>query len=77
VSFKDILDKVKEFWGKMPSDEVIPVEVMSQEFTQKEKEHAGWVSPNYSKSRTVHLDPALLADNRCVGIFPYAREAEV
>jgi len=77
VSFKDILDKVKEFWGKMPSDEVIPVEVMSQEFTQKEKENAGWVSPNYSKSRTVHLDPALLADNRCVGIFPYAREAEV
>ena len=39
MSFKDILDKVKEFWGKMPSDEVIPVEVMSQEFTQKEKEN--------------------------------------
>ncbi len=77
MGLKDILDKVKEFWGKMPSDEVIPVEVMSQEFTQKEKENAGWVSPNYSKSRTVHLDPALLADNRCVGIFPYAREAEV
>ncbi len=77
MGLKDILDKVKEFWGKMPSDEVIPVEVMSQEFTQKEKENAGWVSPNYSKSRTVHLDPAVLADNRCVGIFPYAREAEV
>jgi non-specific protein-tyrosine kinase len=68
---------VKELWGRMPSDEVIPVEAMSQEFTQKEKENAGWVSPNYSKSRTVHLDPAVLADNRCMGIFPYAREAEV
>jgi non-specific protein-tyrosine kinase len=77
VRFKEILGKAKEFWGKMPSGQVIPVEVMSQEFTQKEKENAGWVSPNYSKSRTVHLDPALLADNRCVGIFPYAREAEV
>lgn len=77
MSFRDMLDKVKEFWGKMPSDEVIPVEVVSQEFTQKEKEKAGWVSPNYNKSRTVHLDPAVLADNRCVGILPYAREAEV
>jgi len=77
VNLKAMLGKVKELWGRMPSDEVIPVEAMSQEFTQKEKENAGWVSPNYSKSRTVHLDPAVLADNRCMGIFPYAREAEV
>lgn len=77
MNLKAMLGKVKELWGRMPSDEVIPVEAMSQEFTQKEKENAGWVSPNYSKSRTVHLDPAVLADNRCMGIFPYAREAEV
>ncbi len=77
MGLKAILGKAKEFWGKMPSDEVIPVEAISQEFTQKEKENAGWVSPNYSKSRAVHLDPAVLADKRCVGIFPYAREAEV
>lgn len=77
MSFKNILGKVKEFWGKMPSDEAIPMEVLSPEFTQRERENAGWVSPTYNKSRTIHLDPAVLADNRCVGIFPYAREAEV
>ncbi len=77
MDLKGIMGKVKEFWGKMPAGEMIPVEAISQEFTQKEKENAGWVSPNYSTSRTVHLDPAVLADNRCVGIFPYAREAEV
>lgn len=74
---KDVVEKMKAFWGKMPAEEIIPVEAISQEFTQKEKENAGWVSPNYSKSRTVKLDPAVLADNRCVGIFPYAREAEI
>ena len=81
VKAKDLLrstvDKVKKFWGDMPTEEIIPVEEISQEFTQTEKEKAGWVSPNYSRSRTVKLNPALLADRRCVGIFPYSREAEV
>ena len=77
MDLKGIMGKVKEFWGKMPAEETIPAEAISQEFTRKEKENAGWVSPNYSTSRTVHLDAAVLADNRCVGIFPYAREAEV
>lgn len=74
---KDLFEKMKNFWGEMPAREIVPDEMSSQEFTQKEKENAGWVSPRYSKSRTVQLDPATLADNRCVGIFPYAPEAEV
>lgn len=47
------------------------------DFTQVERETAGWVSPHYSISRTVKLDMNTLADNRCVSIFPYSREAEV
>jgi protein-tyrosine kinase len=50
---------------------------MKQDFSQEDKEKAGWVSPAYTKSRTVKLDMNILADNRCVAIFPYARETEV
>ncbi len=27
---------------------------------------AGWISPDYSKCRTVHLDPGFVAENRCL-----------
>src|SRR4030042_3634922 len=50
---------------------------MKQDFSQEDKEKAGWFSPAYTKSRTVKLDMNTLADNRCVAIFPYARETEV
>jgi protein-tyrosine kinase len=50
---------------------------MKQDFSQEDKEKAGWVSPAYTKSRMVKLDMNALADNRCVAIFPYARETEV
>jgi protein-tyrosine kinase len=48
-----------------------------QDFTQEEKAKAGWTSPNYSKSKTIKLNMNTLADNRCIAIFPYARETEV
>jgi non-specific protein-tyrosine kinase len=50
---------------------------VKEDFSQKDKEKAGWVSPAYTKSRTVKLDMTTLANNRCVAIFPYARETEV
>jgi protein-tyrosine kinase len=50
---------------------------MKEDFSQEDKEKAGWVSPAYTKSRMVKLDMNTLADNRCVAIFPYARETEV
>jgi protein-tyrosine kinase len=50
---------------------------LKQDFSQEDKERAGWVSPAYTKSRTVKLDMNTLANNRCVAIFPYARETEV
>ncbi len=41
-----------------------------------EREKIGWVSPQYTVSRSVNLDPALLEDNRCVSFFPDAPELE-
>lgn len=40
------------------------------------KDKAGWVSPAYSRSRSVTLDPNILAANRCVAMFPASPEVE-
>ena len=37
---------------------------------------SGWVSPDYSQSCVVELDPATLQANRCVGLMPDALESE-
>jgi non-specific protein-tyrosine kinase len=72
--FEDVFKKLKrtEHVKQNP-----PEAEIQQDFTQEEKEKAGWVSPHYSTSRTIKLDMNTLADNRCVAIFPYARETEV
>ena len=37
---------------------------------------SGWVSPDYSQSCAVELDPAALHTHRCVGLMPDAPESE-
>ncbi len=34
------------------------------------KEKAGWISPSYTQSRTVRLDPFIAAANRCMAVLP-------
>lgn len=70
-------DVFKKFRKTEQVKEYSLVAEMKQDFSQEDKEKAGWVSPAYTKSRTVKLDMNTLADNRCVAIFPYARETEV
>lgn len=41
-----------------------------------DKERIGWVSPSYTHSRAVQLDPEVMADNRCIGFSPNAPEGE-
>ena len=72
--FEDVL---KKFMKTEHVREYPLVTKMKQDFSQEDKERAGWVSPAYTKSRTVKLDMNTLADNRCVAIFPYAKETEV
>ena len=72
--FQDVFKKIK---GKEPPARIFPEQETKSDFTAAEKETAGWVSPTYSKSRTVKLNTSTLADNRCIGIFPYAGETEV
>ncbi len=41
-----------------------------------DKEKIGWLSPNYTISRNVQLNPATISTNRCVGFFQDAPEVE-
>jgi non-specific protein-tyrosine kinase len=72
--FEDVYKKIKitDNVKELPREPEI-----QEDFTLEEKEKAGWTSPNYSKSRTVKLNMSTLANNRCVAIFPYARETDV
>ncbi len=37
---------------------------------------AGWVSPSYTRSRSIPLSPMLMAENRCTAYFPHLPEVE-
>lgn len=40
------------------------------------REKAGWISPSYTQSRTVRLDPFVAAANRCMAVLPGSPHAE-
>jgi non-specific protein-tyrosine kinase len=59
----------------------IPAPVEPEVYAEPEpqppdKEKLGWVSPRYTVSRRMNLDPAVLEENRCVAFFPDAAEME-
>jgi len=41
-----------------------------------DKERLGWLSPSYTQSRAVRLDPEVLSANRCIGFSPNVPEGE-
>ena len=41
-----------------------------------EEEKAGWVSPSYTQSRTIWLNPMTAAANRCVAALPNSPDIE-
>jgi non-specific protein-tyrosine kinase len=43
---------------------------------EKDKEKFGWVSPAYSQSRTIHLDPGFMEENHCLAYLDNVPEAE-
>lgn len=53
------------------------VEVLLQDsLEEKERKKAGWISPTYSQSRAIHLDPGHMAQNRCLAFLDNVPEAE-
>lgn len=43
---------------------------------EKDKKKEGWISPTYLQSRAIHLDPGLIARNRCLAYLDNVPEAE-
>lgn len=70
--------KAVTLFGKKP--ETAPIEAKGP-FEQnkpedEEKEKAGWISPTYSQSRAIHLDPLVVSRNRCLAYLDNVPEAE-
>lgn len=42
----------------------------------EKKDKTGWISPEYSQSQAIHLDPGVIARNRCLAYTDDARETE-
>ncbi|HEX8947845.1 MAG TPA: hypothetical protein VF790_02715, partial [Dissulfurispiraceae bacterium] len=53
-----------------------PMPPLQSDSGGKERERAGWISPAYSQSQAVHLDPGYIAGNRCLGYLDNVPEAE-
>jgi protein-tyrosine kinase len=61
------------------ADKKVPcgmVPALQRNHEEEDRGGTGWVSPTYSQSRRVHLDPGLIAKNRCLGYLDNTPEAE-
>jgi len=78
------INKISEVVAALKSSKVkaAPIEPKAEECSihrggnVSDKEKAGWLSPKYSQSRTVHLDAGFLAENRCLAYLDNVPEAE-
>lgn len=61
---------------KKESKEADPTDKIDFAALPESKKKAGWVSPNYSQSKSVRLDPNIISKNRCVAMFPNSPEVE-
>jgi len=63
-NFLDIFKKLKKY--KQSEAPEVPEKRTS---LADAKQKIGWISPNYTQCRTVHLNPGFLEQNRCVALF--------
>lgn len=72
--------KLKALFGRFRKGKETIEKIDAQQnvyvFTREDKARAGFAAPTYTQSRHVELDRQLLADNRCVSIFPGTQENE-
>jgi non-specific protein-tyrosine kinase len=76
-----MLNKIREMiekYGQIPGNGKKEQQAPSLRNTHmgKDREYAGWISPNYSQSRLSHLDPGFIAGNRCLAYLDNVPEAE-
>ena len=73
-----MLSRIRTLFNKRPnSTKKEEPEIFSQNDAEEiDKEKAGWISPTYSESRSVHLDPWFIARNRCMAYLDNVPESE-
>ena len=75
IKIKEIMSFFRKTRGsKNKVKLVLPLQDSPQ---QQNKGNAGWISPIYSQSRKIHLNPGLLAANRCLAYLEDITEAEI
>lgn len=62
--------------GDEDEDEGLPPLPVRSGPEAKDKNNAGWISPMYSQSRSIHLDPGVIAKNRCLAYMDNMPAAE-
>ncbi len=70
---------VKQMWDKGKKgngQKRIPENPVQSNPEVKDKNNAGWISPIYAQSRSIHLDPGVIARNRCLAYLDNVSEAE-
>jgi protein-tyrosine kinase len=72
--FKDALVLIRRNGGN--GKQADPPPSFWGDISEQDKEMAGWISPTYGQSRSIELDPQLLARNRCLLYLDNVREAE-
>lgn len=71
---KDVISFIKTKW-RLGREETHtqPLQEGPQEIA---KDRAGWISPEYRQSQSIHLDPGFLAENKCLAYLDNVPEAE-
>ncbi len=71
-----VLKRIVEKFRRIGAGRRVGLDVPDKVREWREEPRAGWVSPKYSYSRSVHLDPRVLSNNRCVALFPDSHDLE-
>lgn len=69
--------KIVKRWIEKFQTEDLPSNPLQEEDPPlKDRDRVGWVSPVYTRSKRVFMDPSVLMEHRCVGFFSSGRELE-
>lgn len=66
----------KKFFGKGRGGAIPSPKANDHLASAAGKEKAGWVSPSYTKSQSMWVDPTVAARNKCIAVIPNAPEVE-
>lgn len=76
VKVMDMFRKIAKGWKEGFQKGALPSPLPEEEPPLKDRERTGWISPVYTRSKRVLIDPSILIEHRCVGFFSVGKELE-